>query len=355
MTKRRVPAESSSAPPDSYNEGFIHVEAFDLALSGFLSAETRAILKRQSRELEELQEACPTAYNPPASEADVLSAQRCYDEHFYPALIERQRARYDVTIEPKTIGSVSTEIIAPAEGVAVANRRRLLINLHGGGFIYGARGGGQTESIPIAALGKFKIVTVDYRKAPEHHFPAASEDVAAVYKSLLADYRPENIGIYGCSAGAFLTAQSVAWILKEGLPVPGAIGMFCAGAFPSGGGDSEHLWAAINGSRSVTSSKSTKKFAYFSDQDLENPLAFPGLDPRIMVRFPDSLLIASTRDFLLSSVLATHRQLVRLGVKAELHVWEGLGHAFFVEPDLPESREVYDVIVRFFDAHLSGE
>jgi epsilon-lactone hydrolase len=96
-----------------------------------------------------------------------------------------------------------------------------LINLHEGGFVFGGRWGGQIESIPIAAVGKFKVMSVDYRMAPEHRFPAASGDVAAVYRELLNTYQPKNIGIYGCSACGLLTAQAVAWLQKEGLPPPG--------------------------------------------------------------------------------------------------------------------------------------
>jgi len=62
-----------------------------------------------------------------------------------------------------------------------------------------------------------------YRQAPEFAFPAATEDIAAVYRELLKTYRPEDIGIFGCSAGGSLTAQSMAWFLKENLPLPGAI------------------------------------------------------------------------------------------------------------------------------------
>jgi acetyl esterase/lipase len=348
-------AQQRNAPPapESAQEATVHVSAFDLPPSGFLGAETRAVLQRQKQEFEELTKICP--YHPPESVEDVVAQRRCAEKHYYPAIIARYRERYKVAIEPKAIAGVATEIITPASGVSAANRRRVLINLHGGSFMYGGRWGGEVESIPIAALGRIKIVSVDYRMAPEYRFPVASEDVAAVYKALLADYKPANIGIYGCSAGGFLTAETVAWLLKEGLPAPGAIGMLCAAALPSGGGDSEHLGAAIAGARSVTSSESSRKLSYFRDDDLKDPLAFPGIAPHVLARFPDSLLITSTRDFLMSSVVATHAQLVRLGVKADLHVWEGLDHAFFFEPDLPESREVYDVIVRFFGAHLGGK
>ena len=58
------------------------------------------------------------------------------------------------------------------------------------------------------------------------------------------------------------------------------------------------------------------------------------------------------RDFQLSSVVTTHAQLTRLGVKADLHVFEGMEHFLMFNPEFPETREAYNVIVRFFDEHL---
>jgi monoterpene epsilon-lactone hydrolase len=54
----------------------------------------------------------------------------------------------------------------------------------------------------------------------------------------------------------------------------------------------------------------------------------------------------------LSSAVNTHRELVKAGVEADLHVWDGLGHAFFYDASLPESREAFDVMARFFRKHL---
>jgi epsilon-lactone hydrolase len=55
----------------------------------------------------------------------------------------------------------------------------------------------------------------------------------------------------------------------------------------------------------------------------------------------------------LSSVVTSHTTLVRLGVEAQLHIWEGMGHATYAfNPKAPESDEVHQVIVDFFDKHL---
>lgn len=69
-------------------------------------------------------------------------------------------------------------------------------------------------------------------------------------------------------------------------------------------------------------------------------------------RFPPTLLITGTRDFAMSSVIRSHRLLVQAGVDADLHVWEGMWHAFFSDPELPESQQAYDVIAQFFHRHL---
>jgi len=329
----------------------VRIEAFDLPPSGFLGPETRAELKRLVREMEAVDKKCPALYAGTSDAQSIIDLRQCLEKYYYPALLARHKARYKVVIQPEKIAGIPTEIITPADGISPANQQRVLINLHGGGFTVMARWGGEVESIPIAALGKIKIVSVDYRMAPEYQFPAASEDVAVVYKALLNDYKPENIGIYGCSAGGLLTAESVVWFQKHGLPAPGAVGMFCAAGFLSTDTDSGRFSAALMGTPSDKQGK-REKVSYFKQADRKNPLAVPGLAPEMLAKFPDSLLITGTRDFMMSTVLVTHSQLVKQGVKADLHVWEGLGHAFFFEPGLPESREAYDVIVRFFGEHL---
>ena len=132
------------------------------------------------------------------------------DRYYVEPRIDEARAAYPVEIESSPIGEIFTEVVTPAGGVPAENARRALINLHGGGFSVGARTIGRLESIPVASIARMKVVAVDYRQGPEFRFPAASEDVAAVYRSLLESYSPGNIGLFGCSAGGMLTAQAVA-------------------------------------------------------------------------------------------------------------------------------------------------
>jgi acetyl esterase/lipase len=218
----------------------VHVPAFDLPASSYLSAEALAF--QQSR-------ASMPQFNGGAAVsagAPTIVQMRAGVERQLAPNVAAQQARYAVDITEQTIAGVPTRVFAPRAGEA--DRRRVLINLHGGGFSLCAYGCAMVESIPIAAVGRFKVISVDYRQGPEHRFPAASEDVATVYRELLRTYRPENIGIYGCSAGGSLSAQVASWFQSHDLPNPGVIGIFGAGGTRMGSGDSAYVTAYIDGS-----------------------------------------------------------------------------------------------------------
>lgn len=329
--------------------------AADLPESSFLSEETRAVLRQQR---EEERAASTTPHCPSKTDAPLAEMPRIR-ECEAQAVIKRpmyrsMRERYPVTLTPEQIGGVYTEVFTPKEGISDNNRKRVLINVHGGGFDGGSRSLSHLESIPIASIGRIRVVSIDYRMGPEHTFPAASEDVAAVYRELLKTYEPSHIGLYGCSAGGALTSHAIAWFQKNGLPMPAAVGMFCYGAdrFRD---DGKWQWIESDGryfNEAQAAGSVAKVRTYYRGVNLHDPLVSPGNHDEVMGRFPPALLISGTRDFMLSSVLVTHAQLRRLGVEADLHVWEGMGHAFFFDPRLPESREAYSVIVRFFEGHL---
>ncbi len=102
-----------------------------------------------------------------------------------------------------------------------------------------------SSRFPLRVSGGSRVITMDYRMAPEHKYPAAEDDIVAVYRELLKTYRPENIGIYGCSAGAVLTGTTVAKLIATGQPKPGAIGMFGQGIVGSHKlGDSNYFFSA---------------------------------------------------------------------------------------------------------------
>ena len=322
-------------------DGTVHIPPQTVPLSSFLSPEARAYVTYR------------LLHPDPPPDPDIKKTRAQIDAHLTP-LIAKQKARYPVDVQPEKIGGVNTLVITPKDGIAAQNQHRVLINLHGGGFSVCAPTCGIIESIPIAGLGKIKVVTVDYRQGPEFKFPAASEDVASVYRELLKQYKAESIGIFGCSAGGMLTAQSVAWFQTHDLPRPGAIGIFCASAGDFGG-DSEYTTPPLDGRMPPPPGPSDGRMhlGYFSDANMHDAMVSPVEHPDVLRQFPPTLIISGTRAFDYSSGINTDNQLTKLGVEAELHLWDGLFHGFFYDPDVPESRETYAVTVNFFEKHLT--
>ena len=364
-----LPIVASADEVVSELEGIVQVAAYDLPESAYLSGESRRAMKYfRDVYLQELITFANDCGDLSAIDGDLVKAREIRDcvseEYFETNIYKDTLKKHPVDISSEDIAGVYTEVFVPKEGVSERNKDRLLISIHGGGFTAGARSFSHTEAIQVADLGEIRVISPDYRQAPEYRHPSAVDDVLAVYKEMLKTYEPGNIGVYGCSAGAMLTAQLVARIITEGLPLPAAVGMFCAGApvtmgdtpgaFKASNGESAYFSSAMRGSpRPADELIDTQVSPYFQEVKADDPTVAPGDFDDVMSRFPPSLLISGTRDFLLSDVLATHRQLTNLGVEADLHIWEGLGHATFAfNPRLPESDEVHQVIVTFFDQHL---
>lgn len=334
-------ADAQSALPSKSTridaDGTSHVANLSFPPSDFASDQAKAaFVEEQAQVMSSL---------PPLTD---IGAVRSFFDTRNRRIVAKMRETYRVKIHEQTIGGVPVEVIVPEGGPSAKNANRVLINLHGGGFMFGEGAGGEVESIPIASLGKITVITVAYRMAPEHRFPAATEDVAAVFRALLAKHRPGQIGIYGCSAGGILTAQTVAWLAKHQMPVPGAIGTFCGSAAPVSG-DTMAIMPWLTG----LDVPAQPSWPYLAGVKPDDALAYPTNSTDLLKRFPPTLLLAGSRDFTLSSLFYTQRRLTVAGVEAELHVWDGLPHAFFTNPDLPESRELYEVVVRFFDRHLA--
>jgi acetyl esterase/lipase len=301
----------------------------------------------------------PTTISP---EAQKMLGRRISDASVPESLAERRaktdawqtragatsRSLYPVNIQLDTIAGVPTKVITPLV-VPQSKRDRVLINVHGGGF--NSDSGSLTEAIPVANLTRTKVVAVLYRLAPEHPFPAAVEDTVAVYKELLKRYRPQNIGLYGTSAGAILTAELAVKFRQLALPLPGALGIFSGHGDFSRTGDSQAIYAlaGLSGSLKPPSTEPAPN-PYVGNANTKDPVLSPLYAN--LAGFPPTLFITSTRDLLLSGTTILHRAFLRAGVDAQLVVFEALPHAFWNDAQLPESKEAYGIMTDFFDKNL---
>ena len=338
--------QAPDARPTFDKDGTVHVPAFDLPPSSMMSKEAVDAIKAR---------AAAPAFQMPA-DLDISIIRKGMEIVLAPSVRLMQQT-YPADIVEQKIAGVPTRIVTP-KGVKV-DPSRVLINLHGGGFAMCADACAILESLPIAAVGGYKVISVNYRQGPENRFPAASEDVTAVYRELLKHYQPNRIGIYGCSAGGALSGQVAAWLPAHGLPQAGAIGIFGSGALRFSTGDSAYLSGNIDGAFPPPPKPGTPitpimktMMAYFEGADVTDPMISPANHLDVLARFPPTLVITGTRAPDLSPAVFTHSQLVKAGIPGDLIVAEALGHCYIYSAQYPESRDAYSAIAKFFQKHL---
>jgi epsilon-lactone hydrolase len=257
---------------------------------------------------------------------------------------------FPAKLESTKTAGVPTDILTPLETPA-SNRNLVLINLHGGGF--NSDSGSIIEGAPICNLAKIKVVSVYYRLAPENPFPAAVDDVVAVYKELLKTYKPNHIGIFGTSAGAILTAEVAVKLKQLNLPLPAALGLFSTLADYSRPSESRQLFAlnGFPGNLQPMDPNQRQGDEYARDTDRHDPVLSPIFAD--LKGIPPTLLVSSTRDILLNDTSNFHRALLRANVDAQLVVFDALPHAFWYHFQLPETTEALNLMARFFTSKLA--
>jgi acetyl esterase/lipase len=290
---------------------------------------------------------------PPPEASDMTELRRQMNERLQPN-VARMRAAYPVDVEESTIDGIPVAIVTPRGGVPARNRNRVLINAPGGGFRTGIRANGLMVSIPVASLGGFRVVTILYRQGPEYRFPAATEDFTRVYRAMLRTHRARNIGLFGCSAGGALVAESIAHFQRIGLPAPGVAGIYCAGAGAQFDGDSASFAGLLLPPTAgpAPAAPGAAPIAYFEGMDIARPDISPVNDLRVLSHFPPTIFITGSRDFAMSRAAYSHRRLLLAGVESDLLIYDGLGHGFMTNASLPETREAQQIAVRFYDRHL---
>ena len=279
---------------------------------------------------------------------ETLAERRTHTDAWRKMDSAEARKLYPVNVEETTTAGVRTDIITPLSGAA---SNRVLINLHGGGF--NSDSGSLIEGVPIANLAKIKVVSVYYRLAPENPFPAAVDDVVAVYKELLKTYQPHNIGIFGTSAGAILTCEVAVRLKQLGPAASRRARNFLR---PRRLQSRRRLPPTVYAQRpsrtdGADRSQSSCPTINMSAKPIARIRSCRRSSP-ICTACP-SLLVTSTRDILLSDTTTLHRALLRAGDDAQLVVFEALPHAFWYHFQLPETKEALELMAKFFDDKLT--
>jgi monoterpene epsilon-lactone hydrolase len=274
--------------------------------------------------------------NPSATVAQMRAGMERVSEHV---------AR-DVTCETLRIGDIAAEWIVPP---GVANDR-VILYLHGGGFVMGSIATHRATVARIARASKARALAIEYRLAPEHQFPAAVDDSVAAYKWLLGQgYQPGKIVIAGDSAGGGLTLSALLAIRDAKLPMAAAGVAISPWADLEGTGDSFKTRAQrdpmVGGANLGPMAKH-----YIGEQDPKNPLASPihadyhGIAP-LLIQVGDAETLLDDSNRVAARAKAD-------GVKVDLEVWDDMIHVWHAFAKiLPEGQQAIDKIGKFVVAH----
>ena len=335
-----APLASAEAAPERGTPGR-EVPARWLPVPGTVSPELAAVIGRPL---------APGWDSLPASAADWRALAAASAAHAAPD-IARIKTAYGLRVTPDRIADVPVFRIEPPARAPEAEGR-ILLHLHGGGYVLFPGEAGAGEGMLMAALAGWPVISVDYRMPPDHPFPAALEDALAVWRALSAEGDPGRIGVFGASAGGGLTLALLLAARAAGLPLPGAVAPGTPWTDLTGAGDSLAANAFVdNVLVSPRGWIGAAAALYAGGQDLADPRLSPLNGD--FAGLPPALLTSGTRDLFLSQTVRTHRRLRAAGVPAELQVFEGQSHAQFLEPFVPETSEAFREIAAFFARHLA--
>ena len=241
---------------------------------------------------------------------------------------------------PEDVKYEATEAAGvPAEWAVAPNARedRVVLYLHGGGYVIGSVRTHRQLVGDLSRAAEAKVLSLDYRLAPEHPHPAAVEDASGAFRHLLDSFDAPGIAIAGDSAGGGLTAATLLALREAGDPLPAAGVMISPWLDLTLSGESMDAKAQED---PMVQRDGLQKMAdaYIGGGDPEHPTISPlfaelgGLPPLLLhVGSAETLLDDSTR---------FAERAKAAGVDVELEVWDEMIHVWHAfSALLPEGRE----------------
>lgn len=248
---------------------------------------------------------------------------------------------HNVSSESCQIGTMYAEWIIPAGCLP----GKVLLYIHGGGFISGSCHTHRMHVAKFAAPSRLRSLVFDYRLAPEHPFPAAVEDCISAYHWLLTQgYQPDDIVVGGESAGGTLTLSLLLALKAQGVAQPRA-------AFSISPVTDLRCLApsfTYNAPNDVAPMGSWTVWTqyYIAGNDPTDPLLSPQFGN--YAGLPPLLICVGTHEIHYDDCLNVAALARQHGVEVELRIWDKMIHAFpLLSPFFPEAKQALAEIVEF--------
>lgn len=235
-----------------------------------------------------------------------------------------------IKVEPVTIptpgGAMEAEWLSSTR--AEQKQDHVVLYFHGGGYFMCSAATHRPITSRIAHGAKRKVLSINYRQAPEHRFPAWLEDAVSAYRFLLDQgYPAKNIALGGDSAGGNLTLITLQQIRAENLPMPGAA--FCISPWADMAVESESIQR--NNPRDVMfSANGIRALARYHarERDPKHPLLSPVHAD--YTDFPPLLIQASSTEVLRDDSRRVALKARAAGALVTLEEWHDLPHVFHI-------------------------
>lgn len=225
-----------------------------------------------------------------------------------------------------------------------------IVYLHGGAYVLGSADTHLRLGAAYACAAAAQALVVDYRLAPEHPYPAALDDAAAVWAEATRDRTPT--ALVGDSAGGGLALALAVHIRASGLVPPVAL------AVTSPWADLTLTAPGITGRANVELMLSKRGLALDADRYRG---ALPTIDPRVSPLFadlaclPPTLIQVGEDEILHDDAVALATRLDAAGVPTRLQIWQAMGHAWAAFGDaVPEAAASVDALGRFVRERLAA-
>jgi acetyl esterase/lipase len=255
----------------------------------------------------------------------------------------------EVTVTAAALGGVPTAEVT-VDGI---EPRHVVLYFHGGVYVIGDAFLAAELASQVGRRTHAKVISVDYRLAPEHPYPAAVDDALAAYEALLHDgIAPSDIAFVGESAGGGLAIATLVNARDRGLPLPAAAFVMSPYVDLTLAGTTMETKREVDPllNRELLQPRATD---YTSGQDAALALISPVFAD--LSGLPPLLIQAGSHEVLLDDAVRLARQAATADVEVTLEITPQVPHVFQAyHPILDEAAAALDRAGQFLSAHLAG-
>ena len=277
--------------------------------------------------------------NPPVAGASIEETRAGFEARSAQAPIAA-----GVSVSAIDMAGVPSDHLRPAKADGGA-----ILYLHGGGYVMGSARTHRSLGAAIAVAAQASVYLVDYRLAPEHPFPAASDDALAAYRSLIdGGQARQHLAVTGDSAGGGLAVAMLMAARDAGLPLPAACVAISPWTDMTCSGDSYDTKRAFQPNIERDRLKGTAA-SFMAGHDPRDPLASPIFGD--LAGLPPLLIQVGREEALLDDSRALHDRAKAAGVESTLELWDDMVHVWHIHHHrLSEGRDAIERVGGFLTA-----